>query len=41
MRPNASRRWNAGEEGTLMLDEICREGVRTMLPAALKADVDA
>ena len=31
----------AGAEGRLGLDEICREGARTMLAAALEADVDA
>jgi len=28
-------------EGRLGLDEICREGARTMLAAALEAEVDA
>jgi transposase-like protein len=31
----------AGAEGRLGLDGICREGARTMLAAALEADVDA
>ena len=31
----------AGAEGRLGLDEICREGARTMLAAALEAEVDA
>jgi transposase-like protein len=31
----------AGAEGRLGLDEICREGARTMLAAALEAKVDA
>ena len=31
----------AGAEGRSNLDEICREGARTMLAAALEAEVDA
>jgi transposase-like protein len=31
----------AGAEGRFGLDEICREGARTMLAAALEAEVDA
>ena len=31
----------AGAEGRFDLDEICREGARTMLAAALEAEVDA
>jgi hypothetical protein len=31
----------AGAEGRSSLDEICREGARTMLAAALEAEVDA
>jgi len=31
----------ARADGRLMLDEICREGARTMLAAALEAEVDA
>ena len=31
----------AGADGRSMLDEICREGARTMLAAALEAEVDA
>ncbi|MHB1499372.1 MAG: hypothetical protein ACYCXN_15860 [Acidimicrobiales bacterium] len=30
----------AGAVGRSMLDEICREGARTMLPAALEVEVD-
>ena len=30
----------AGAEGRFGLDEICREGARTMLAAALEAEVD-
>ena len=32
---------SAGADGRSMLDEICREGARTMLAAALEAEVDA
>jgi hypothetical protein len=31
----------AGAEGRFGLDEICREGARTMLAAALEAEVEA
>ena len=33
--------YEAGAEGRLGLDGICREGARTMLAAALEAEVDA